>query len=260
MRRNNPKFLYGRSPGIYLPTPKPKKTFKFPFRAVRIFFLLVIFAGFFYLFFLSPAFLINKVNVKGTSNLEIINITQTAYNKNLWLYNKKKFEEELLKFAEISEVKITRWPPKTLKIQILEKKEGILWLTQGRLYLLSENGFVIKEVIESESTKNLPKVMDAKNVPVILGKQLLTDAFVKFIKELLAQFNQRTGLKLVEINVPESTFEIWVKTETIYLKMDPQGDLAIQLDYFIKAWEQKKDEIKEYVDLTTWDKGIVVYK
>jgi len=65
---------------------------------------------------------------------------------------------------------------------------------------------------------------------------------------------------LVEIDVPESIFEINVKTESIYFKMDPMGDLGIQLDYAEKAYREKKNEIKEYVDLTTWDKGIVVYK
>ena len=261
MPRHKPKqFYYGRSPGIYIPTPKPKKEFKFPFSWIKITFLFAVLISLIYLFFFSSFFAIKTVRIYGTGNQEIINSVQKIKGQNLWLFDKKELSSELLKFAEINGVKISRWPLNTIKINITEKKQGIIWISQNKFYLIDEDGFVMKEVIESESLKDLPKVVDTKNIPIGKDAQVVNSAFVNFIKNLSSEFTQKTDLKLVEIDVPESIFEINVKIESIYFKMDPMGDLGIQLDYAEKAYREKKNEIKEYVDLTTWDKGIVVYK
>jgi cell division septal protein FtsQ len=257
MFRKRHRPYLGRSPKIYLPTPKPKKKFKFPWGIFKLIILASILGILVYLLFYSPYFLIQNVNVSGTKNEEIINLVQNEKGKNLWLFDKKQLEENLLKYAEISEVKITRWPLHTLKIKIIEKQEGIVWFTSGQKYLLDSQGTVIKEVTES----SLPMVSDSKNAPVEIKKQIVTPSFVNFIKSLTLKFTPKTGMSLKEIIVPaETTFEIWAKTDTIYLKLDPQGDLDLQLDYFVRVYSAKKDEIKEYVDLTTWDKGMVVYK
>lgn len=247
---------FGRPPRIYLPTPKPKKEFKLPIRQLKLLLFLVILFGIFYLLFLSPVFVISRVDISGTSNQEIKQTCEESKGKNLWLYNTKKLRESLKSYAEVNETKITRWPPKTLKVKIVEKKEGIIWVTQGKQYLLDISGFVVKEVEKSD----LPRVLDSKNLPVEAKKQILAPEFVNFVRNLNFIFSQKTGLRLVECSVPESIFELWVKTDTITLKLDPLGNLDTQLDYFNRVFSEKKGEIKEYIDLTTWDKGIVVYK
>lgn len=254
-RKSKPYF--GHLPKIYLKTPKSKKKLNFPWRLLSFFIFLGILGFLGYLLFFSPYFIIKNVEVKGTKNEQVINLADGVKGKNLWLFNKRQLEEDLAKFAEISQVKITRWPPKTIKIKITEKAEGIIWQTQGKKYLLDSQGVVVKEVTES----NLPQVLDSKNAPIEIGKPVSAPIFVNFVKNLNLTFENKTGLPLLEIVIPgETAFEIWAKTEKIYLKLDSQGDLDVQLDYFLQVYSNKKDEIKEYVDLTTWDKGMVVYK
>lgn len=255
MFQKRPKPYFGHKSQVYLPTPRDKKTFKFPWKMVRFFLFLVFVAALVYLLFYSPYFSIQDIRVEGTKNQEIQNTASLVKGKNLWLFDKKKLEEDLLKYAEISQVQIKRWPLKTLKIKIVEKAEGIVWQTGEKKYLLDIQGVVTRVVEES----NLPAVNDLKNAPVEIGKPVVTPLFVNFVKNLNLKFTPKTGLPLNEISVPaETTFEIIVKTERFKVIFDTQGDLDAQLDNLTRVYQVKKDEIKEYMDLRI--EGRVYYK
>lgn len=249
-----------RRPKLYFPTPKPKREIQFPFWLFKFLFFLGFLFALFYLLFYSPYFLIKNIKISGTTNEEILNLTSSLKGKNLWLFNKKRLKEILLGYAEIESVSIIRWPPKTVKIKIKESSQGIIWQTQGKRYLLSSSGQVLKEVTQS----SLPEVLDTKNLPVEIKKQIVAPSFIIFIKDLVLKFPQKTGLPIKEIRIFETTFYISVLTEhqkgPFSVIFDTQGDLDTQIDYFKRVYELKKDEIKEKVDLTIWDTGKVIYK
>lgn len=239
----------------FLRTPKSPKKIQFPFRFVKFLFLFIIFGFLAYIFLCSPYFNVQKLDIKGSKNESISDYLQTTKGKNLWLLNKKKLEDDLLKYPEISRVSIRKWPPQTLKVEIVEKTEGIVWQTQGKKYLLDTRGFAIKEVGES----SLPQVIDTKNAPMEIDKQVGSAAFVNFVKNLNFKFTPKTSLPLKEISVPEeTTLELIVQTEGFKVIFDTQEDLDQQLDNMIRVYQIKKDAIKEYMDLRI--QGRVYYK
>ena len=254
-QRQRPTFNYGRSPKIYLPTPRPVKKVQFPWRGIWITLAIIVVIGIGYLLLLSPYFLIKNVEVKGTLNPTIIEQAQDAKWKNLWLYKSGDLKTNLQKFPEISHISIRKWPPATLKINITEKTEGIIWQTQGKKYLLDSKGLVIKEVTES----SLPVVVDPRNIDMEPGKQVVGVSFVNFVKNLTLKFTPKTNLPLNQIAITEeTTFEIIVQTQWFKVIFDTQGNLDEQLDNMMRVYQAKKDEIKEYMDLRI--PGRVYYK
>jgi cell division septal protein FtsQ len=242
-------------PKIYLPTPKPKKQFKFPWPLVKFIFFVGIMLVLGYLLFFSPYFIIKNVEVKGSQNPKVIELLQVAKGKNLWLLNKNILKKELSGFAEIQSISIKKRPPSTLKVEIVEKPEGIIWRTQEKRYLLDNTGTVIKEVTEG----NLPEIIDPKNASVDIGKQIVTPVFVNFVKNLVFEFTPKTNLTIKEISVlDEMAVDIAVQTESIKAIFDTQGDLDNQLENMAKVYQAKKDDIKEYMDLRI--EGRVYYK
>jgi len=255
MFRKKRSFYYGKIPNIYIATPKPKKEKKFPWRGFKIFFLIIILLSILYLIFYSPFFLIKNVRLEGSQSDRIINLANKAKNQNLWLYHKKQLKEEILKSAEISDISISKRPMATLIIKIIQKSEGIVIRTQDKMYLLDNNGNVIREVTET----SLPMVLDLKNAPAEIGKQILSPNFVSFVKNVNIKFNSISGLPLKEMQIPtETTFELIVQTEGFKVIFDTQGNVDQQLSNMVKVYQMKKDEIKEYMDLRI--EGRVYYK
>ncbi|MCX6807141.1 MAG: cell division protein FtsQ/DivIB [Candidatus Berkelbacteria bacterium] len=253
--RRSPRPYFGRSPQIYLSTPRDRKKVKPPYRLFKFILLLLIIGALAYLAFFSPYFLIKNVLVKGPTNESIVKLSDSAKGKNLWLFDSKKLRGDLLKIGEISQVSISKLPLGTLKINIVQKSEGIIWQTQGKKYLLDQQGFAIKEINES----SLPSVVDQKNASIELGKQIVNPAFISFVKDLNFKFSPKTNLPIKEISVPaETTFELILQTEGFKVIFDTQGNLDQQLDNMVRVYQVKKDEIKEYMDLRI--EGRVYYK
>lgn len=245
---------------IYLPTPKPKREIRFPWKVIKIVFLMGILSVSGWFLFYSPYFMIKNVKVEGSKNEGVINLCQNIKGQNLWLFNKKKLEGNLLKYAEVRNVSIRRWPSGTVIVKIEEKIEGLIWKTQDKKYLVTSDGVVLKEVTES----NLPEISDSKNLPVLIGKQVATPLFIQFVRDLSFNFMPKTGLVLKNIYIPsETTFEIVALTEhqggsSFKVIFDTEGDLEKQLENMIKVYQIKQDEVKEYMDLRI--EGRVYYK
>lgn len=240
---------------VYLRTPRPPKEVHFPWKTIKVVAIILIIFGLAYSLFFSSLFDIEKIKVEGTANQNIISLTDAAKGRNLWLYKSANLKEQILKYAEVSDVSIRKWPLKTLKVSVKEKTEGIIWITEGKKYLLDNQGVAIREITESQ----LPQVVDEKNAPVELSKKIVSPSFVNFIKNLNSKFNAKTGLPLKEIEITaETTFELTVITEKFKVIFDTQGNLDQQLDNLNRVYQMKKEEVKEYMDLRV--AGRVYYK
>lgn len=249
-------------PLVFLPTPPPDRPQrKIPWGILKLVGGLLILGALGWLLLLSPYFAITNLSVFGTTNPEIGKRAEAIRGKNLFTFGKGKLERELLSFAEVSEVKIYRIPLRTVRIRIKERAEGIVWETKGKRWLISEDGIVVREVSESK----LPLVRDGIERDLTPGQSLIRPHFISFVRELAFRFEQRTGLRLGEFSLPaETTFELVLtagvpeREAPIRLIFDTERNLLDQLENFELVWKEKKDDIREYVDLRVEDR--VYYK
>jgi cell division septal protein FtsQ len=255
MWRKKRQPYYGRIKNIYIPTPKPRKEKKVPWFFIKLIFVFAIIGGLLYLIFFSPVFLIKRIKIDGSANNYILQLTEEAKNHNLWLYPKSRLQAEILKSAEVASVSIARRPPNLLLIKITQKSEGIVVMSQDKMYLLDNSGYVIKEVTET----SLPVVFDLRNMPLETGQQVLSPNCISFIKNVFMKFSTVTGLPLKKVQIPvETTLELIVETEGFRVIFDTQANIDEQLANLTKVYQIKKDEIKEYMDLRIKDR--VIYK
>ena len=75
-------------------------------------------------------------------------------------------------------------------------------------------------------------VIDTANIPVKPGDRVAPGRFVRFTQDIADGLPSQTGLRIENFQVPESTSEVYVKTDKGYL---------IKFDTTRSALEQLKD-------------------
>ena len=101
----------------------------------------------FFMFMKSDHFTVSKILVNGNVKLtqtEIIDSSGIKKGQNLFDYNTKKAEENILSLSYAESVEVVREYPDTVHIYVLEKKGSMAYLTGGVYYYLDENGMVLK--------------------------------------------------------------------------------------------------------------------
>jgi len=241
-----------RSPKIYRPTlGREKPKFKLSPARLKFVLILVILFGILYYFFASPQFRVKDIIVEGNSLVsrdEIVSILPT--DENIFLFNTDKSRSEIVsKFPEIKQVEIYRGIPDALKIVVLERENKIVWQTNTDLYYVSAKGYVTRK-ITTDQIRGLPVVVDTKTLPVKLGQELVSPNFVAFITNVFSSFQDEEGIKPLNFEIPETTFNINLKTEAgFYVKLNSLRSSQKQLGDLKKILTQYKDNIHEYVDL-----------
>ncbi|PIS07878.1 hypothetical protein COT78_01440 [Candidatus Berkelbacteria bacterium CG10_big_fil_rev_8_21_14_0_10_43_13] len=241
-----------RSPKIYRPTRGREKT-KFKLSPARLKFLLIliIILVVLYYFFASSQFQVKEIIIEGNSLVskdEIVSILPQG--KNIFLFNTEKSRSEIVsKFPEIKQVAIYRGVPDALKIVVLERENKMVWQTNSDLYYVSAKGYVTRKIV-TKQIGSLPVVVDTKNLPIKLGQELVSPNFVAFITNVFSSFQIEEGIKPLNFEIPETTFNINLKTEAgFYVKLNSLRSSQKQLGDLKKILTQYRDNIHEYVDL-----------
>lgn len=94
-------------------------------------------------------------------------------------------------------------------------------------------------------------VIDTANIPVKPGDRVAPSRFVRFVEDLSGQFNAKTGLAIDNFQVPESTSEVYAKTNKGYLiKLDTTRPAADQLADLALVLKNLNGKIpSQYIDL-----------
>lgn len=221
---------------------------------VLIFWIIVI-LGAVYFFAYSSFFKISDIIVEGTDIIdknEVLEIVEKhkSENENLFRYPIDDVEKEIKeKYLQINNVNVTRGVPKTIKIQISERKGFLVWQINDKNYLVDEKGIIFRE---TEDTFSLPIIIDKQVKEINLGDKILTKQFVRFIDKINKNFTKKTKVKIKRIEVPESTFELHVITSKGWKVMfDTTRDADIQINAMKKIYPHIKSDIKKYLDLRT---------
>jgi len=250
-----------------------------------------------YLLFWSNIFKINNIKVEGASSISSEEITSIIQNQmaqsrlgvlsqsNLFIFSSKMAENEIKNRYVVEDVKVSKWPLKTLKIKLAEKANVLTWITDNHYYYLDPNGLATKEVLVANLTlgegeappkdssttgenlidlsaldQSLPLVYDLTNTAVKVKDQVLSADMIKFISSV----NQKlpnNDLKIVSFQIPERGGSgVQVKTNKGYdIYFDNQEDLDRQLANLNLVIKEKiKDKKINYIDLRFKDR--VYYK
>jgi cell division septal protein FtsQ len=204
-----------------------------------------------YLVFVSGKFKIKETIIEGNNTMASEMIEQyVPKNTNIIFFSVKKTKAKILaEHTEINNIFIFKGLPDTIKIVIVEHENKIVWQTGGKSYLVSTQGIVSKEITTLDGI-TMPVIVDSKNLPLSLGKGLVSPSFVAFVLNINDKFFEATNIRSKNFEVGETTFDLNLYTEAgFYVKFNTLRSSAKQLDNLKKVLVEKRQDIKEYVDL-----------
>ncbi len=198
-------------------------------------------AGILYLIFFSGVFKVTKVNIEGTREISKKQIKSDVesdldheiFKKNILLFDTDNEEINLKKKYTLKSLRIKKQYPDTINLKLEEYIIKLEWLSNHKYYLVDEKGKVVGPT--DKKRKNLPVVTDKKNLPVQVGKSLVTSEFINFIDYLNRNFTKDTGAQISKIEINESFNEI-----TIYSNLG-----------FYIIFDTARDPVHELTNLTT---------
>lgn len=246
-----------RSPSIYSRTAAQSK----PKRNLNTFFvfMVVVFVGaIVYLVLYSPYLKISQVSIsdlKYYDKSKIEGVTSSyqnnILNKNILTFSAGNLEKKIGESEGIKSVKvIKKYSSKSIQINLEEKRPVFVWESVGKRYLVDEKGIVTSPF--EEKFKDLPNVIDTKNIPVDIKSQVASPTFSKFMDDISRDFNTYSGTKIAKIEVPEITSEIKITTEAgWYALFDTTRTAKGQLINLARIISEVKSKGKklEYIDL-----------
>jgi len=180
--------------------------------------------------------LISSVKVSGTANLstkEVERLIRSQISRNPWYasyftvgglkLNRTLPEQE----PRIKTATVKKIFPSTIQVEIVERQPGVVWISAGENWEVDVEGMIIGA---AGSNKPMATVIDTANIPVKPGDRVAPSRFVRFAEDIADQLPGRTGLKIENFQVPESTSEVYVKTSKGYLiKFDTTRSASDQL-------------------------------
>lgn len=132
---------------------------KFKFKLAVLLFIMCIIIVF---LLSSNIFRISNITVEGNNNVskeEVIRLSSIYYGQNIFQINKKKSMRNILQNPYSEYIKISRKLPRTVRIDIIERKSIALVPYVGSYLSIDKNGIILEV-----NTK-----IDKKDIPIIQG-------------------------------------------------------------------------------------------
>ena len=245
-----------RQPKIYS-APKEQKEFVLPKFVKILIWISILIIGFIYLIYFSPVFKIKNIQIVGDPQKETIDYLKTLKNQNIFHPITEHQKENILRqhHAQLN-IKISKGIPNTLRVIFDARTEKIIWLSGKDSYLVDANGIAFQK---EQNSSNLIKVLDKKEIKVIIPSQVATQNFINFIISSQEKINSYKEFKVDHFEINETTFQVdAITNKNIKIIFDTTRSLSDQIDAFQKVYDEKSAEITEYVDLRV--EGVVYYK
>lgn len=262
--------------------PKKKKTLKRKITSfiISLFFLLFLVAVFYFLLF-TPFFKIKSLEITGPISLDkeqINNLFQEFIKEkrlkyfdqaNLFVFDSDSFKnliKEKVAYAYlIQDIEIVKKFPNKISLTIIETQPLFIYQTkEGKEYLISTEGVVLKERPLSLLFHNLIKITSEDDLPTKLGDRLLDEKRWNFIKELNKALKEVPSyFQIKEMNILAfAVQEIHLVTrEGVKIYLDFNVSPSKQIENLTLVLKEKigADNLKklEYIDLRIEDRVIV---
>ena len=210
--------------------------------------ILIVFVGLVYVLFFSSVFTVKNIVTKGSPSDDTLVYLQQFKGKNIFTIHAKEIASVVKeKNTQFKTVDVTLGIPSTLRIIFTERIPVAVWQTGGKSYLLDENAIAFKEI--DTSSKDLIVIVDNKNIEVNPPVQIASTNFINFLKNVNSKIGQ-LDMKILKFEIGETTFQVDALTDkNIKIIFDTTASVSDQMDAAQKAYKEKKDEIKQYMDV-----------
>jgi cell division septal protein FtsQ len=240
---------YSKRPEIISRTQAQKKEkFSLNIRPLNnVFYLALIVFGLYVLFF-SDYFKIKNIEVEGVRSVEISDyLHRTLIGKNIVLFQTGSYLRDLIKqFPVLSEADIVRGLPHTIKINVSERDQVLIWCNSSGCFNIDTYGYAYDNV---ERPPDKIVLIDDGNIEVKEGSRVTTPQFIGFFLDALKQFDA-SGIKVKEARISETTFKVnFVTVEGWQAILDSSSSLQNQISAVAQVVKNNRADLKEYVDV-----------
>jgi hypothetical protein len=277
-----------RNPRIWANTAKKDKQEKKKGGFSRFLFwllLMIFFCVSIYILFFSQQLDIENIVISGNQEIaskDILQKVNEAFGGKYYkLFSKRNFffvrKDEVARalkgsFIRLEVMGVKKLFPNTIEVEVKERQPELIWCSGGVCYFVDKEGFVYEGVDgagDAANNKNFLKIIDDNAKPVEIGKTIIDQKFVEYLKNMdavlindlrfnLADDYHTPALASGEINIkiaePES--DGWL------LKLDSSNSPEDTKKIIQTVLEKNinKDQLKslDYLNLSV--KGKVYYK
>ena len=215
-------------------------------RILKLSLLFFIIAGMAIFIFVSPVFNISKIEVKGNeiiSSDTIISLSGLKTNENIFRISKKNINNKLKENPYIKDVTIDRKLPRTVEINIDERKVAYQAKVINSYVYLDYQGYILEV---SEKEKDVP-IVEGFNTDqeTILKANRLSGVDIDYLKVLLkimenAQKNEISKL-INKIIIKDNEYILDLKNEKKTAYLGNAKDITNQMYYVKLIIEKEKD-------------------
>ena len=124
----------------------------------------------------SDFFNINKINIKGNSNIskeKLLHTSSIIQGENIFRISTKDAEANIKKLPYVKSVEVKRKLPKGIEIEVIERKDKLLIKNISMYHVIDEEGFVLKQV--DLNNEDLPVVLGLKTDKIGVGDNLFLE-------------------------------------------------------------------------------------
>jgi len=190
----------------------------------------------------------------------------SIFNKTKLTINVQKFEDEMKQqFPELGVVSMTipimgRSP----LVELVSEKPSLLITSQDGIFVLNQNGKAIARLkdVPGVANLNLPTINDETNIPIKVGKGVLSSQDVTFITALIYQLDAK-GITVSNIKLPSEPAEVRIEIvgQKYFIRFNLLNDPRISAGQFVAAYNKiraEKGTVNEYIDARVEEK--IFYK
>lgn len=249
------------------------------YKKVRSVYLIVLLIGGYlvYLTLFSPIFRLQYVNITGNESIPETELKELVFNQfndrrglifpgdNYFIFSEKKLRQQLEEIYNLKKLTIDRSSKNSLDINIEELPGRMLWITQGKTYLIDSNGIIIREVLSmDDSLKLTPQISDLSNLNVNIRDHVINEDLVKLaleIKQKLGEYNvPAISIDRFAVDGRDAAYIKLITPQNLELHLSPKLTPEQQFLKLRRSLEENKIDLTkiQYINLRVEDQ--VIYK
>jgi len=178
-----------------------------------------------------PIFAISDVTVEGTNNAELAKSLTELEGTSIFSGKiAAKKQEWYQKDSSLADIICRKGLPSSLHCQVRTRVPSLVWVTNGKEYLVDENGVLYAEK-SSNQQLDVPFIEDRLNTAAALGNEVASGDVIGQVVKLKTRLNER-GIHTERFFIQDSLYQLGV---TITQYPGPNGEEVKRnlLTYFI---------------------------
>lgn len=151
--------------------------------------------------------------------------------------------------VEIADISLQpRWRNRQLVAEARLYRPQLAWKSREEVYTIDKRGIVLEQHAEVPQGVSHAQVVDASNLEVVIGEQIVPEQFVSFTKMVAG-----SNLEIDHFHIEETTRELYARLVAGYdVRFDTQKSAQAQLENVRRvqqAAQNQGEQIRDYIDV-----------